>query len=98
MKPSLLLLAIVLAVAARQARAGQVETTSSCSTIKSNKECTFETKIKGEITASTIDEIRKAFAQWDEFKTRERVSGAWGETSINSGGGSVHAAIEIGRV
>lgn len=98
MKSLVLVGSTVLVHAATQARTEEVKVTSSCATIKAQKECEFYIEIKGEITASTIDELRKAFVQRDEMRGREGVSGFWGWTSINSSGGSVYAAIEIGRL
>jgi hypothetical protein len=98
MKFLLLFASTVLALTVRQALAEEVKVTSSCSVLKSHKECSFGIEIKGEIIASTIDELRKAFTQRDEMLRREGVSGSWGTTSINSPGGSVYAAIEIGRL
>ena len=95
---SLLLVAATVALVSRQAWAEEVKVTSSCSTIKTHKECEFNIEIKGEISASIIDNLKKAFAQHDEMIRREGVSGSWGSTSINSPGGSVYAAFEIGRL
>ena len=55
--------------------------------------CGFELHMDGEIVAATVEQVRKLFA------VRRAIKGSYSESIIiNSFGGSVAAAMEIGRM
>jgi ATP-dependent protease ClpP protease subunit len=97
MRVFLFVTSIVAAFVARQAWADDVESNLTCRT-KTGKTCVFDIKIQGKITSATLEELKKAFAERDQIKAREGVEGYFFGMTIDSPGGSVNAAIEIGRL
>jgi ATP-dependent protease ClpP protease subunit len=100
----LLLMSIFVGLAAQQAWAEGVTTKSSCSTNPARtpqKFCGFDIYIEGEITPATLTGVKSAIAERDQMMKREDSSGALVDPwiiSIDSPGGSVDAAIAIGRL
>jgi ATP-dependent protease ClpP protease subunit len=90
---------LFFALAAGPAWADEVKTTSSCTmTKRAEKMCSFEILIEGEITSATVTSVRQAIAERDQMMKREGgLSDLW-MIRINSLGGGVNAAIEIGRL
>src|SRR5262245_53748395 len=94
----LFIAAAVIALGASLACAGEVKVKLSCETYNGQKDCSSHIEINGEITASTLEDLKKAFEQRDGIKGREGVSDYFKRNEINSPGGSVSVALEIGRL
>jgi ATP-dependent protease ClpP protease subunit len=91
-------MAMLVLTTARMAWAQDVQTTWSCSKVKDEKTCSFDITIQGEITAATVEGVKKALVERQEMMARE---GGWSDLWIihlDSLGGSVQAAFDIGRL
>jgi hypothetical protein len=75
-----------------------VVSTVSCSKAAAERECSFSIKISGLITSSTLDEVKKALAERKEMMRREGEQNDWWIIHVDSRGGSVAAAVAIGRL
>lgn len=98
MRSILFIVPMVVALAAGPIWAGSVKSTSSCSTTGAEKDCSFDISIEGKITATTFVDVKKALADRDQMMRREGDQNDWWSIHIDSPGGSVNAAIEIGRL
>lgn len=94
---ALLLATLALSLTAWCASA-EVRTNKSCSKVKAEKICSFEMRIEGEITPSTVEDVKKALADRQDMIKREGEESDWWSIHIVSPGGSVLAAMEIGRL
>ncbi|HEY6256479.1 MAG TPA: ATP-dependent Clp protease proteolytic subunit [Xanthobacteraceae bacterium] len=92
------LAAAVLALTTRTAWADGVTSATSCSTAAAERSCAFDIRISGAISASTTAALKKALAARAEMMRREGSQNDWWIIHIDSGGGNVPAAIEIGRL
>jgi hypothetical protein len=61
-------------------------------------DCTFSLEIDGEIDSTTVDKVKELFAVRHPHLDSYRLSGIWERFSINSFGGNVATALEIGRI
>ncbi len=96
-KTAIFVVTMIVLTAARIAWA-DVQTTWSCSKVKDKKVCTFEITIQGEIVPATLEGVKKALVERQEMMARE---GGWSDlwiVHLDSPGGSVQAAFDIGRL
>src|SRR6266851_983782 len=96
MKTPIFVAVMIVLTVARMAWAQDVQTTWSCSKVKDVKTCSFDITIQGEIVPTMVNGLKKAFAERQEMMARE---GGWSDLWIihlDSLGGSVQAAFDIG--
>jgi hypothetical protein len=92
---------MIVLMATRMAWAENVQTTWSCSKVKDDKTCSFNITFQGEITSGTLVGMKKALIDRQEMMAREGREGALVDLwliHIDSPGGNVQAAFEIGRL
>jgi hypothetical protein len=86
------------ALAGATASAEGVTTATSCDTVRGEKGCSFDIRITGAITEATPAAVRHAVAERAEMMRRESEQNDRRMIHIDSGGGNVTAAIEVGRL
>lgn len=97
-RSALTLILVVSAGDVASAAPATVDAGVHCRYFQDGKLCGFTMKIDGEIDASTVEKVRKGLAEIREPLLLLPQAG-WGERiEINSPGGSVDAAITIGRM
>jgi hypothetical protein len=75
-----------------------VTSATSCKTMAGERTCSFDIRISGPITDATPAALKRALAERAEMMRREGEQNDWWMIHIDSGGGNVLAAIEIGRL
>ncbi len=97
-KAAFFVLTIIVLVAAGVAWADNVRTTWSCLNVNHKKICSFGITIQGEITPTTLDDVKGAFADRKRMMSREGgLSDLW-MIHLDSPGGDVQTAFAIGRL
>jgi hypothetical protein len=84
----LFVITIITMMTTQVAWADDVSTTWSCSMAKAQKTCTFDIDIRGEITPSTLEDLKNALAERRGIMSREGDAHLWLEgIDIDSKGG-----------
>ena len=91
-------LGIVLFLAVGPAWADGVNHTVTCSTNSGEETCAVDIRIDGKIDDSTLAGLRAAFAARDQMMANKGEQNDWLSIRINSGGGDVKTAMEIGKL
>jgi ATP-dependent protease ClpP protease subunit len=89
---------MIVLVVGRIAWADDVRTSWSCSKANDEKTCSFDITIQGEIVPAMLEGVKKALVERQEMIARE---GGWSDLWIihlDSPGGSVQTAFDIGRL
>ena len=89
---------MIVLVVGRIAWADDVQTSWSCSKANGEKTCSFDITIQGEIVPAMLEGVKKALVDRQEMIAHE---GGWSDLWIihlDSPGGSVQAAFDIGRL
>ena len=98
MKSALFVTAMIVLMTTRMAWAEGVQTTWSCSKVTDEKTCSFDITIRGEITSGTLEDTKKALIDRQEMLARGGGSNDWWLVHVDSPGGNVQAAFDIGRL
>jgi ATP-dependent protease ClpP protease subunit len=89
---------MVIAVVSGAAWAGDVKTATSCSRARTEGICSFDIRMLGEITPIMLDKLKTALVDRDQMMKREGSPSDHWSIDIDSPGGSVLVATEIGRL
>jgi ATP-dependent protease ClpP protease subunit len=98
MRSALFVTAMIVLMTTRMAWAEGVQTTWSCSKVKDQKTCSFDITIRGEIISGILEDMKKALIDRQEMLAREGGSNDWWLVHVDSPGGNVQAAFDIGRL